>query len=54
MNRRRFLESSAIASAGAIAKQAGCAPADAPSTGTAPTSGVRGASPSCIWRASRP
>ena len=42
MNRRRFLESSAIASAGAIATQAGCAPGNAPSTGTAPTSGAAG------------
>ena len=42
MNRRRFLESSAIASAGAIATQTGCAPGNAPSTGTAPTSGAAG------------
>ena len=50
MNRRRFLETSAVASAGAIATQTGCAPGNAPSPSNAPTSGTGGASGTAVAR----
>ena len=46
MNRRRFLESSAVASAGVVAAQAGCAPSVPATTPAAAAPGARATGPS--------